>query len=820
MTNSSASTRVIRFASSGSVARSTSPSTDRTTLSPWRDSRTLKNITQTISPTPRIGSPPTAPLRDSINGLIRDLAADIRLVHHHHERARAARYAAGPSDLPPPIVAGLPDGGLWSHQVAAIEAIRHGRSVVMTTATASGKTLCYQVPIIEAVLDGGTALCIHPTKALARDQLMSLARWKIPGVVPAAFDGDCTPEERTWVRANANVMFTNPEMLHNTILPGRGRWKHFLKNVRYVVVDEMHVLRGIFGSNMAHVLRRLRRSIVTHGGVDPTFVLTSATIGNAGVLASELVGTDVEVIDSDGSPHGQRDTVVWNPMAVEGRDPLGLNTETAAMAARLVRSGLRTIVFCGSRRTTEVVADSIRSLLRSPEDVRAYRGGYLGDERREIEDLLTRGRLRCVVATTALELGVDISGLDAVVMSGYPGTVASFRQQIGRGGRNDDPSLAVLIAGENQLDQWVCTHPTELFERDAEPATINMDNTFIHIPQLGCAAYESPLGHGDASLWPGQLDEAVRQLVLSDRARMVDGENGPAVAWIGRGSPAPTIGLRSTGVGEFRIVRVDEETGDDADRRRLIGTVSEGGLYSSAHVGAIYLHQGTAWRVTGIDHAARLIEVEPDSGDTYTVPRSSKVISITATDDTTDHSSWAAHIGSVEVSTRVTGYVVRSTATHETLRRVDLDVPESVLSTRAVWLTITPEMIASADVHDRDLPGALHAVEHAMIGLLPLFTISDRWDVGGLSTVWLEDTASPTIVIHDSFPGGAGMAELTYDILRDHISATLDLLEHCPCDGGCPRCVQSPKCGNGNEPLDKDMAARLLRIMCDSTVGG
>lgn len=721
---------------------------------------------------------------------------------------------AGSPDLPGVVAATIPEGGLWSHQATAIDLVRAGRSVVITTGTASGKSLCYQIPILEAVTNGGTALCIHPTKALAHDQLMSLARQGVPGVVPAAFDGDCSRDERAWVRLNANVLFTNPEMLHNTILPGRGRWAHFLRNLRIVVIDELHVLRGVFGSNMAHVIRRLRRAVIHHGGAEPTFVLTSATLGNADVLAGELTGLDVTVVDGDGSPRSASDTVIWNPLAVEDREPLGLNTETAAMASRLVRAGLRTIVFCGSRRSTEVVADTIRSFLRSPNEVRAYRGGYLGAERLETEELLARGDLRCVVATTALELGVDIGGLDAVVMSGYPGTVASFRQRIGRGGRGDQGSLAVLIAGNDQLDQWVCEHPAELFEREAEPATINMDNAFIHVPQLGCAAYESPLDHRDALLWPGQLDEAVRQLVTTDRARLVDGDDGPSVAWMGRGSPAPTIGLRSSGAGEFRIVRVDGSVPGEDRLQRLIGTIPEAALYSSAHVGAIYLHQGTTWKVVGIDRAARLVEVEPDPGDTYTVARSSKVVSITDTSTTTPRGSWSVGVGSVDVATRVTGFHIRSASTHQTLRRVDLDVPESTLSTRAIWFTLGHDLIAGAGVPDRDLPGALHAVEHAMIGLLPLFAICDRWDVGGLSTVWLADTGLPTIVIHDSFPGGAGMAELAHDVVDDHLKATLELLESCSCTDGCPRCVQSPKCGNGNEPLDKANAIRLLTAMC------
>ncbi|MCB1258698.1 MAG: DUF1998 domain-containing protein, partial [Microthrixaceae bacterium] len=377
------------------------------------------------------------------------------------------------------------------------------------------------------------------------------------------------------------------------------------------------------------------------------------------------------------------------------------------------------------------------------------------------------GKLMGIVATSALELGVDVGGLDAVVMSGYPGTVASFRQQLGRTGRSTNESLAVLIAGENQLDQWICDNPTEIFERPAERATVSLDNPHLFVPHLGCASHEFPLTSADSEFWPSQLDEGVRQLVTSDRCRISErvgpsGSSEPAVSWIGRGSPAPTISLRSSGQGEFRIVHAQELEPDTPPQ--LIGTIPEASLYTAAHLGAIYLHQGSAWKVTDIDEATRCVTVERDAGDTYTLARSTKSVSILRTDDSIDHAGWRISIGSVRVSTVVTGYQIRSVATHEVIGREALDVPDSTLLTRAIWYTFDDDFIAGAGIDPPEVAGSLHAAEHAAIGLLPLFAICDRWDVGGLSTPSLGDTKSPAIIIHDAFQGGSGMAEMAFEV--------------------------------------------------------
>jgi DEAD/DEAH box helicase domain-containing protein len=754
---------------------------------------------------------------------------DPRLVHAERLPARDALIGEPGRPLPPALAERLPHRRWWSHQAQAVDLLRSGTSVVLATGTASGKSLCYQVPTLEAALTGGTSLMVFPTKALARDQLLALGRWGVAGVVAAAYDGDCTPEERTFVRRHAHLVLTNPEMLHQGILPAHERWAEWLHRLRYVVVDELHVLRGVFGTHVAQVLRRLRRLVLHHGGEEPTFVFTSATIGDPAALAGELCGRPVTAVTGDGAPTGERTVVLWNPAVgdrTEHPTPVGagddgtddgtgaagapqrwsVNAEAARLGADLVTAGLRTLVFCRSRRGTELVAHALRQ--RLPAElaplVRSYRAGYLAEERREIEHELASGRLRALVATNALELGIDIGGLDAVVLCGFPGTVSSFWQQVGRGGRGREPSVAVLVAGQDQLDQWMMRHPDELLGRPPEPSVINVDNPFVFVPHLACAAHEVGLRHEDLRYWPGQLDEGVRRLVLEDRASVRRRRGHPVAVWAGRGVPAPTIGLRSASRGEVRVHDDDDTT---------IGTVDLSRAPEVVHEGAVYLHQGVAWRVAELDLDARTAVVEPSDGATYTMARTETTIRLLESDRTRRVGRSDLTLGSVEVTSQVIGYQVRDASSHEVLDRVELDLPPTHLMTRAVWYRPDDDAVAAAGLAARALPGALHAMEHAAIGILPLFTICDRWDVGGVSTVFLPETAGPTVVIHDAHPGGAGIAELAYDAADRHLAATLDVVAACRCDGGCPSCVQSPKCGNGNEPLDKDAAAQLLRVV-------
>ena len=756
------------------------------------------------APSAAIGEDPG----DTIAALVERLSVDERFVHRHRDPPRTAAHSAPLRPLPDGLVDD--DHRCWSHQAAAIDALREGRSVVLTTPTGSGKSLCYQVPAIEAAAAGRKTLMVFPTKALAHDQLQALAAAAPRGVTVAAYDGDCSPQERTWVRRHADIVLTNPEMLHLGILSNKDRWEDFLRHLELVVVDELHVLRGLFGSHAAHVFRRLRRLVRAFGGSEPTFAFTSATIGSPEELARRISGVDPLVIAGSGAPTGERTTVLWNPqegaVGEEGMRP-SLNIETATVAAEAAAAGLRTLVFCRSRHATELVANEVRvrlgqhGIADASQLVRSYRAGYLADERRSIELALAEGRLSCVVATSALELGIDVDGLDAVVLSGFPGTIASFRQQVGRAGRGSRSALAILVAGEDQLDQWMMRHPREAFRRPPEAAVVNPANPHVLHPHLGCAADEMPLTRSDERYWPDMLDDAVRELVLEDRLRVEESEHGPLARWAGRGAPAPTIGLRSASRGEIRILRPDGST---------LGTVDAARAPDTVHEGAVYLHQGVSWNVISLDLAQRLAKVEPHDGSTYTQTRKDTQIRLLDEEATSLVAGMTSHLGQVEVTTTVKGYVRKSTARHKVMDRHDLEMPPSTLLTTAVWWTFGTDLVERAGVGPRELPGALHAAEHAGIGILPLFAMCDRWDVGGVSTAHLPETGTATIVIHDAQPGGAGVAAMAFDAAPRHLAATLEVLRGCPCDGGCPSCVQSPKCGNGNEPLDKAAAGNLL----------
>jgi DEAD/DEAH box helicase domain-containing protein len=771
---------------------------------------------------------PARDLLDSLQAVLRvgapggdgggaaDLAGDLDriggspAVHVHRLPARSACTGELARPLPPDVAARLGVDALWSHQARAIDLARAGRSVVVATGTASGKSLCYHVPLAEAAaapVRRGTSLLIFPTKALAHDQLRALVARDFPGVVAGAYDGDTGTEERTWIRRHATAVLTNPEMLHSGVLPHHDRWATFLSRLRYVVVDEMHAFRGIFGSHVAHLLRRLRR-LADHYGAHPTFVCCSATIGQPERLASALCGVPVEAVVEDGSPRGERLVAVWNPppLDVVTGARASPNGETAGLVAELVRSGQKTIAFCRSRRATEIVAADVRR--RLPRAVRRrvapYRGGYLAEERRAIEDDLFSGRLDGVVATSALELGIDVGGLDAVVLNGFPGTIASFWQQVGRAGRSGRPSGAVLVAGADQLDQWMAAHPHELVARPPEPVVINPANPFVADAHLRCAAHEKPLTHADERYWPGLLDDVVRRLVLDDQIVVHARRRGrgPQALYSAGGWPAHGVGLRVGAGGQVALRTVDGDA---------VGTVELARACEQAHPGASYLHAGQSWRIVDLDLDDRCATVEPDDGATYTVARTDIDIRVTSCDARRRVGALEVGLGAVEVHQQVTGYQRKDALSGESLGVTALDLPRSTLTTRAFWYRVPESLLGDSGIDRRAAPGALHAAEHAGIGVLPLFTICDRWDVGGVSTVHQADIGGPAIVIYDGYQGGAGVAELGYEAGERHVRATADVIGACSCVEGCPSCVQSPKCGNGNDPLDKAAALALLR---------
>jgi DEAD/DEAH box helicase domain-containing protein len=735
-----------------------------------------------------------------------------RLVHLAELPARPERLGTLTRPMPPSVAERGPQR-LWSHQVEAIDAIRAGRSVVVSTGTASGKSLCYQLPVAEAAADPirpGTSLLLFPTKALAHDQLRALSGPGFPGVVAGAYDGDAGPEERAWIRKHATVVLTNPEMLHSGLLPHHERWATFLGRLRYVVVDELHAFRGVFGTHVAHLLRRLRR-LAAHHGAHPTFVCCSATIGQPERLAGAVTGTEVLPVTDDGSPRGPRSVAVWQPPVLdEDRGTrVSAHAEAAAVTAGLVRAGHRTIGFCRSRRGTELVAADVRRRLprRLAAKVLAYRGGYLADERRAIEDELFSGRLAGVVATSALELGVDVGGLDAVVLDGFPGTIASFWQQAGRAGRSGQASAAVLVTGADQLDQWLAAHPHELLGRPPEPAVINPANRFVLDPHLRCAAHELPLTHADGRWWPGLLDDGVRRLVQADQlaVRRRGRRSEPMAIFAGAGWPSHGVGLRCAGGPPVRIVAADDGA--------PVGDIDRARAPEQVHPGATYLHQGRHLRVVDLDLDEGVATVEPHDGSTTTTARTSVDIALLDIEATRPVGRATLHLGPVEVTSQVTGYQVRDVATREVVGTEALDLPPSTLQTRAFWYTVDHDLLVDAGLDRGVAPSALHAAEHAAIGMLPLFTICDRWDVGGISTLHLADSGGPTIVVYDAAPGGAGVAELGFEAADRHLEATLAAIERCRCAAGCPSCVQSPKCGNANEHLDKTAAVTLLRAI-------
>lgn len=747
---------------------------------------------------------------DHFDDLIDALGEDGRLAHVSHQPARPARFANSIAPISPDILEALHHQRLFTHQAEAIDLIHAGHSVVVATGTASGKSRCYQIPIAESAArpgNTGTALLLFPTKALAQDQLRAFAAHKFPQVIPGTYDGDSSPEQRSWVRSTANVVLTNPEMLHAGILPSHARWSTFLSRLDHVVIDELHVLRGVFGTHVSHVLRRLRR-LCHHYGSDPKFIFTSATIGDPAKLASQLCGVPVTEVSNDGSPRGERTIVMLNPPVIDEAQGLrsSSNAEASSIGAELIRRGHRTIVFCRSRRGAELVSSDISRRLPADEQdsVRAYRAGYLANERRTIEHDLFEGSLKGVVATSALELGIDVGGLDACVLNGFPGTVASMWQQIGRAGRGQQRSAAVLVAGDDQLDQWIMAHPKELLDREPEQAVINTNNPFILGPHLACAAFEKPLAHDDDAYWGDALDEGVRDLVLDDRLLLKPSGTGrPLGVYAGRVRPSRGIGLRSGSADEVQIVRKDGS---------IVGTVDAARACSVTHPGAIYLHQGKPYRVTDLDLDDRVATVELSDGEHYTQARTKVDITIASTDETQPFGPDGAEVcvGAVEVTSQVTGYQRREVRSRRILANETLDLPAQTLHTRAFWYVVPTNIIEAAGLEATQVPGALHAAEHAGIGMLPLFTICDRWDVGGVSTPWHSGAEGPTIFIYDAHPGGSGIAELGFAERHRHLRATRDAMAACGCTDGCPSCVQSPKCGNGNDPLDKHGAIALL----------
>jgi DEAD/DEAH box helicase domain-containing protein len=746
--------------------------------------------------------------------------------------ARAPRFADWPEWAAPELREACAGRGVerpWSHQVAAADAAHRGQHTVIATGTASGKSLAYQLPVLSALRGGArpcgsagagagaSALYLSPTKALATDQLRGVEEIAPTGIRAARYDGDTPKAEREWARGHANWVFTNPDMLHRGVLPAHARWARFFRGLAYVVVDECHGYRGLHGSHVAWLLRRLRR-VARHYGAAPTFVLASATVAEPETLARALTGLDVAAVTEDGSPRGERTIALWEPPVEEAGEEnaaavrRSAGAEAGRIVAELVVEGAATLAFVRSRRGAEFAALGAQRLLADVDPalsrrVAAYRGGFLPEERRALEQALHSGALRGVATTNALELGVDIAGLDAVVVAGYPGTRAAFWQQAGRAGRAGAGSLVIFVAADDPLDTYLVHHPAALVEAPLEAAVLDPANPYVARPQLCCAAAELPLSGEDPD-WLGGRAAAAAAAEL-EREKLL--RRRPA-GWYWASPERPHAGVDIRGSGGEQVAVVE------ADSARLLGSVDPARAPWAVHPGAVYLHQGRSFVVDQLDLDSSLALVHAEDPDFSTAPQEVTDIAVLGTQQQQRHGTGnrvaRTCLGEVEVTSQVIGYL-RRLPSGVVLDHVPLDLPPRVLRTKAVWFTASAELLSGsapmcAGLEPARVPGALHAAEHAAIGLLPLHATCDRWDVGGVSTALHADTGEATVFVHDGHPGGSGFADRGFSALVPWLATTRQAIYSCVCSAGCPSCVQSPNCGSGNEPLDKAGAVAVL----------
>ncbi|MFZ4371923.1 MAG: DEAD/DEAH box helicase [Mycobacterium sp.] len=743
--------------------------------------------------------------------------------------ARRAEVRNWPSWVEPDLLDALRDRGIttaWSHQVEAAERAHSGCDVVISTGTASGKSLAFQLPIMDALARDprARALYLSPTKALGHDQLqaahaLSVAVPRLGDVAPSAYDGDTGPEVRRFARERSRWLFSNPDMIHLSMLRNHARWAVFLRGLRYIVVDECHYYRGIFGSNVAMVLRRLLRlcdRYASPGAPTPTVIFASATTAEPGATAAALIGRPVAEVVTDGSPQGARTIALWEPelrtdLQGENGAPVrrSAGAEAARMMADLVVQGARTLTFVRSRRGAELTALAARTRLEDiapqlRDTVASYRAGYLAEDRRAIERALSDGELRGLATTNALELGIDIAGLDAVLLAGFPGTVASFWQQAGRCGRRGQGALVVLIARDDPLDTYLVHHPEALLGKPVERVVIDPSNPYVIGPQLLCAATELPLTEKEVLAW--HAEPVVGSLVEDGLLRRRAGRYFPAAGL----DPHPAVDIRGAAGGSVAIVEIG--TG------RMLGSTEAGQAPATVHPGAVYLHQGESYVVDALDLDGRVAFVHAEDPGYATFAREITDITVTGGGERVDYGAVRLGLVPVSVTHQVIGYL-RRRPSGEVIDFVELDMPAQTLPTTAVVYTITPEALADSGIESSRVPGALHAAEHAAIGLLPLVASCDRSDIGGLSTAVGED-GLPTVFVYDGHPGGAGFAERGYRLAGTWLRATLEAIRACQCRQGCPSCVQSPKCGSGNDPLDKAGAMGVLGAVLDHLMVG
>ncbi len=737
---------------------------------------------------------------------------DGRIVAESSEDARPSKPVAMPRSLDPGLVEALRRAGierLYSHQREALRAAA-ASNLAITSGTASGKSLAFNLPVLDGIARDPKrrALYLYPTKALAQDQARKLAALRPPGLREAIYDGDTPREERPAIRRRNNLVLTNPDMLHVGLLPNHKSWGDFLANLGWVVVDEAHTYRGVFGSHVANVLRRLRR-VARAYGAEPRFLLASATIANPLELAEGLVGEPFELIDDDGAPRAGREIAMWNPPLIDKASGTRRSalSEAADLLAELVSQGVRTICFLKSRRGIELIqrfaGESLqrRGKPELAERIAPYRGGYTPQQRREIEARLAAGELLAVVATDALELGIDIGELDAAICVTFPGTVASLRQMWGRAGRQRR-GLAVYVAGADALDQFFCRHPDEFVGRPVEAAILDPESEQIAARHLLAAAYELPLSaEDDEVLGPGWRERAER-LVGAGELRRAGGRLLPRSSEF----VAAKVPLRSASADSVAVI--------ERDSGEMLGLVEAERAFTTIHPGAVYLHLGRSYEVEQLDVEGRRAIVSRFDGDWYTRPRKETEIYIERVREQRTTAGVELHFGEVSVTEQVIAFQRVSISEQEPIDVVALELPEQSYLTQALWYVLPPAL--SGALPPDVLLGALHATEHGQIAVLPLIAMCDRWDIGGLSTNVHFQTGRPTIFVYDGHPGGVGITLRGYEQFERLLGDAERLIAECPCESGCPSCVQSPKCGNLNEPLHKAGALELMRSMQDS----
>ncbi|MCL5057844.1 MAG: DEAD/DEAH box helicase [Actinobacteria bacterium] len=714
---------------------------------------------------------------------------------------RGSVYGELSSPLHPHLQSALRDKGinsLYLHQARAVEKVRRGRHIVVVTPTASGKSLCYNLPVLDRLLQEprACALYLFPTKSLGRDQLEGLSHFGLP-VTAGIYDGDTPDGEKASLRERANIIITNPDMVHRGILPNHLKWHRFFTNLRYIVIDEMHNYRGVFGTHTAHLIRRLRR-ICSHYGSDPVFILCSATIANPSDHASRLTGLPVSVVDDNGAPRGKVSFVLWKPP-----QRLSYIKEAAWLLGLCMENRSRTIAFSRSRQVAERILRFARGHLGEKKSGRlmAYRGGYLAAERRKIEKALFSGSLMGVVSTNALELGIDVGNLDVCIIAGFPGTIASTWQQAGRVGRQNSDSVVIFIAVENPLDQYFIRNTRALFARPSEHAMVDPANPYLLMGHALCAAHEIPVTGEDRLLWNDAFGDVLT--LLEEDGLLVLSEG--IYYYNGQFYPSERVSIRSSSSQNYHL----RDTGRN---NRLVGILDGSSALSEVYPGAVYMHQGGTFIVRDLDTETATAYMERGETDYYTMCHREKSTEIISVNRHKEINGQRVYTGQVRVTTRVTGYVKKHEITGQVMGGSELNLPEQVMETTGTWIVFEDLAVKEVKRHGYDLMGGLHAMEHASIGLLPLFAMCDRNDLGGLSTISHSQTGRPTVFIHDSCQGGVGFSEKGYDEIKGLLEETLKAISSCRCPDGCPSCIQSPKCSNFNRPLDKECAVLLLRL--------